>query len=73
MHHSAVPSFKNDLPYVVALIALDGTDDHVSLMSNVVGCPWEDVTVGMSVRVVFNDVSPEVALPQFRPAEKALL
>ena len=69
VHHSAVPSFKNDLPYVVALITLDGTDDHVQIMSNVVGFPWEQVAVGMRVGVSFNDVTPEATLPQFRAIE----
>jgi uncharacterized protein len=71
VHHSAVPSFKENLPYVVAVIALDGTDDRVAITSNVVDCPWEAVTVGMPVEVVFNDVSAEATLPQFRPAEQA--
>jgi len=68
VQHTAVPSFKNDLPYVVALVALDGTDNRVLLTSNAVGCSWEDVTVGMRVDVAFNEVSPEATLPQFRPA-----
>ena len=68
VHHSAVPSFRESLPYVVAVIELDGTDDRVNIMSNVVGCPWADVKVGMRVQVVFNDVSAEATLPQFRPA-----
>jgi hypothetical protein len=34
----------------------------------VVGCPWEDVRVGMAVDVVFNDVTAEATLPVFRPA-----
>ncbi|HZT06179.1 MAG TPA: Zn-ribbon domain-containing OB-fold protein [Chloroflexota bacterium] len=67
VHHSAVPSFKDELPYVVAVITLDGTDGHVDLVSNVVGCPWEDVKVGMPVEVVFKDVTNEVAIHQFRP------
>src|SRR4051794_13315558 len=46
VHHSAVPSFKDDLPYVVAVIELDGTDGHVQMWSNVVGGPWQDVQVG---------------------------
>ena len=71
VHHSAVPSFKDDLPYVVAVIALEGTDDHADISSNIVGCPWEDVKVGMPVEVVFNDVSAEATLPQFRPPGKA--
>ena len=68
VHHSAVPSFRESLPYVVAVIELDGTDDRVNIMSNVVGCPWADVKVGMRVEVVFNDVSAEATLPQFRSA-----
>lgn len=71
VHHSAVPSFKDDLPYVVAVIGLEGTDDHVDISSNIVDCPWEDVKVGMPVEVVFNDLSAEATLPQFRPAVKA--
>ena len=67
VHHSAVPSFKNDLPYVVAVIELDGTDHRVNFTSNVIGCPWEDVKVGMTVEVVFKDLNEEAALPLFRP------
>lgn len=70
VHHSAVPPFQSELPYVVAVIELDGTGGHVNLMSNVVGCPWEDVAVGMGVQVVFNDLSSEISLPQFRPRDK---
>jgi uncharacterized protein len=71
VHHSSVPSFKDDLPYVVARIALDGTDGHVTITSNVIGCPWDQVAVGMSVEVVFTELSPEATLPQFRPATPA--
>lgn len=68
VQHSAVPSFKDDLPYVVAVIAVAGTDDRVLLTSNVVQCPWEEVAVGMPVEIVFNDLTAEATLPQFRPA-----
>ena len=71
VHHSAVPSFKDSLPYVVAVIALEGTDDHVDIVSNVVGCPWEDIKVGMRVEVAFSDVSADATLHQFRPAQRA--
>jgi uncharacterized protein len=67
VHHSAVPSFKESLPYVVAVIELEGTDRHVALTSNVIDCPWEDVKVGMPVEVVFEDLSPEATIHQFRP------
>jgi uncharacterized protein len=68
VHHSTSPAFKDELPYVVALVALDGTDDHVTLTSNVVGCPADEVAVGMPVEVVFTEISAEATLPQFRPA-----
>jgi uncharacterized OB-fold protein len=71
VHHSSAPSFKDDLPYVVALITLDGTDDRVTITSNVVDCPWEDVRVGMPVSVVFRAISAEATLPQFRPVQSA--
>jgi uncharacterized OB-fold protein len=71
VHHSAVPSFKNDLPYVVAVITLDGTDDRVDLTSNIVDCPWDEVKVGMPLEVVFDDVAADATLPRFRPAAQA--
>ncbi len=67
VHYSAIPAFQEILPYVVAQIAIDGTNEHVKILSNVIDCPWESVQVGMPVRVVFEDVTPEVALPKFRP------
>jgi len=69
VHHAVVPAFKDEVPYVVALISLEGAGERVQLLSNVIGCPWEDVQVGMPVQVLFEDVTPDVTLPKFRPAE----
>jgi hypothetical protein len=66
-HYVAVPAFLLDAPYVIAHITIDDTDDRVRLTSNVMGCPWEDVRVGMAVQVVFEDVTPEFTLPKFQP------
>lgn len=63
----SVVHHRLEVPNVVAQIALDGTDGHVQLLSNIVGCSWEEVQVGLSVNVVFDDVSPDVTLPKFRP------
>lgn len=68
VHHVTAAAFKEDAPYVVALVTLEGTDDHVQLITNVVDCPWDQVKVGMPVEVVFEDVTPEATLPKFRPA-----
>jgi uncharacterized OB-fold protein len=68
VHYVSVPAFAQDVPYTIAHIAMDGTDGNVELTSNLVDIPWEEVRVGMPVRVVFEDVTPEVTLPKFRPA-----
>jgi hypothetical protein len=68
VHYVSIPAFQDDVPYVVAHITLDGTDNRVTMISNVIECPWQEVKVGMPVRVVFEDVTPEVTLPKFRPA-----
>src|SRR5438874_11406719 len=51
VQYSAVPVFAAEMPYVVARITLDGTDGAVRLTSNVVGCPPDEVRVGMQVTV----------------------
>jgi len=61
------PGFRPDVPYVIAIIDLD---EGVRLMSNVIRCKPEDVRIDMPVIVEFDDVTEEVSLPKFRPAEK---
>ena len=68
MHHVTSPAFAEDAPYVVANITLDGTDGDVRILSNIVDHPYDQVEVGMPVKVVFEDVTPAVTLPKFRPA-----
>jgi uncharacterized protein len=68
VHYAAVAPFQPDLPYVIAHIAIDGTNERVRLVSNVIDCPWQEVRVGMPVRVQFEDVTAEVTLPKFNPA-----
>jgi len=58
------PGFEADLPYTVAVIELE---EGARLLSNVIGIPPEQVTCDMPVEVVFEDVTPEVTLPKFRP------
>jgi uncharacterized OB-fold protein len=42
-------------------------DEGVRLLSNLVDCPVDAVRIGLPVEVVFDDVTPEVTLPKFRP------
>ena len=64
-HQNQAPGFREELPYVLALVELD---EGPRLMTNVVGCAPDAVRIGMAVEVVFDDVTPEVTLPKFRPA-----
>jgi uncharacterized protein len=56
--------FEGDLPFVVAVVRL--TPD-VQLMTNIIGCPPEDVHCGMPVEAVFERANDEITLVKFRP------
>lgn len=65
VHRAPHPALAGEAPYVVALIELD---EGPCLMTNIVGCPSDDVRIDMPVEVVFRDMTPAVTLPLFRPA-----
>lgn len=59
--------YADEVPYVVALVALD---EGCRMTGNIVDCAPEDMRAGMKVEIAFNRVTPEITLPAFRPAEK---
>jgi len=63
-HVAYHPGFSADLPYVVAIVALD---EGPHLLSNIVGCRSEEVSCEMPVRVLWEDVSETITLPKFEP------
>ena len=64
-HQNQAPGFREALPYVLAIVELA---EGVRLLTNIVGCAPDAVRIGMPVEVVFEDVTPEITLPKFRPA-----
>lgn len=64
-HRSYFPSFDADVPYNVAGVKLD---EGVMLMSNILA-PNDTLRHGMRVEVVFDDVTPEISIPKFRPVQ----
>jgi uncharacterized protein len=66
VHQATHPAFAGDVPYTVVHVVIDDTDGLVSIISNLLDHPWEDVKVGMRVEAVFDDVTPEVTLPKFK-------
>ena len=65
-HQAYHPAYKDDIPYVVAIIQLD---EGPRMESNITDCRMEDLRVGMPVELYFDDVTEDVSLPKFRPAE----
>lgn len=59
--------FWVDLPYVVALVDLE---EGPRMISNVVDCEHDQLTNGMELEVVFDDVTDEITMPKWRPAKK---
>jgi hypothetical protein len=64
--HRGARGFPIGPPYVIAIVALD---EGPRLMTNLVGIEPDParIAIGMPVEVVFEDVTPEVTLPHFRP------
>ena len=64
MHQAIHPGFAAETPYAVVVVELD---EGPRLLSNLVDCPTADVHIGMPVEVVFDELTPDVTLPKFRP------
>ena len=65
VHRALLPGFEEDLPYVVTMIELQ---EGVRLLSQIVGCAPEDVSIGLAVEVVFEAMPDGIVLPMFHPA-----
>jgi uncharacterized protein len=57
------PAFAAEVPYVVALVTLE---EGPQMMTNIVGCPPEQVSIGMPVEVIFEDWTDSISIPKFR-------
>jgi uncharacterized protein len=65
MRRAYHPGLVDVLPYVVGVVELD---EGVRLVTNIVGCLPEDVSVGMQVRVTFTELVPGTFIPTFTPS-----
>ena len=64
VHRAPSPAFAADVPYTVALVALD---EGPHLMTNIVDCPPGDVAIGMKVAACFLALDDATGLPVFAP------
>lgn len=63
-HQAYFSSYKDDVPYNVAEVELE---EGPRLLTNLVGVANADIVIGMSVEIVYDDVTDEVTLAKFRP------
>lgn len=61
-HRGANAYMKDKTPYAVAVVDLD---EGVRMLANIIDSPLEDIAIGRRVRVTFERVSEDIALPQF--------
>lgn len=57
-------AFEREIPYVVAWIDLE---EGARIVSNVIGCPIEQVEIGMPVEATFEEAARGIFLPKFKP------
>ena len=56
VHHPIHPALKQHVPYVIAIVSVDGAPG-CNVQGNVVGCPAEVVQIGQKVRAVFEEAT----------------
>jgi uncharacterized OB-fold protein len=59
-----IPQFAEYVPFVVAVIQVDGADD-VRLITNIVSVDPADVQIGSRVRVQWDDIHENTTIPRF--------
>jgi len=64
MHRAYRPDYAQDVPYNISIVVLD---EGPKLWTNLVGVDPARVSVGMRVRVRYDDVADDVTLARFIP------
>jgi len=67
VYQPANAAFRDDTPHIYAVVQLD---EGPRMVSNVVQCDVDAVSVDMPLEAIFDDVTPEWTLVKFRPASR---
>ena len=67
VHRGPVPAFRDRVPYVTALVDLEGSARMPTNLVQVEADP-ANIKIGMALEVVFEDLNDDISLPMFRPA-----
>lgn len=60
-----LPPFPERVPYVAAMVDLE---EGPRMMTNVEGCEFDRLEVGMALHAEFRDIGADVTIPVFVPA-----
>jgi uncharacterized OB-fold protein len=69
IHDPPAPGFADMLPLIVGLVELE-EQERLLLASNIVGIGPDALRLSLQLEVTFEDIDGDVALPQFRPAQR---
>lgn len=61
------PYFVDKVPYTLATVELV-EEKNLKLVSHLIECPEDEIKVDMPLEVVFQEITPELTLPLFKPA-----
>ena len=64
VYQPANAAFRDDTPYIYVVVQLN---EGPRMVSNIVQCEIEAVSVDMPLEAVFDDVTPEWTLVKFKP------
>lgn len=68
IRHPLHPDLADVVPYVSAIVELDGTQgEGARMLANVIDCEPEEVEIGSRVEIVFEHVNEDMSTPRFRP------
>jgi len=59
-----LPGFQDDLPTIIVVVQLDHLPE-VKIIGNVLGCSPEEIKIGMPVKMTWQDITEDRALPQW--------
>lgn len=65
IHRTFHPAFEKELPYILAVVELE---EGPRFLANMREASPQDLRVEMPVEVIFERLTEEIVLPQFRPA-----
>lgn len=59
-----LPGFQDELPTIIVVVQLDHLQE-VKIIGNVLECPPEEIKIGMPVKMIWQDITEDRALPQW--------